>query len=336
MMNENMKREWLVFGVSIQGDSHLRAYTCNQDAIHWLPEKPDQLPIILSIADGHGSQNYFRSGVGSMLSVLAAEKAMLELPSLRQAKNTKVIDKNSDETLRIKIIKEYFLTKLIKKISWYWHEFLNLYQNLDSENNGLLVSGLESEIRESSRGDELNNLNFLPNEKFDFHQGKKRTQYGPYGSTLLTCAIADKFDIYLQLGDGTIGCVSEEGEFSVPVGERPKDLIANETYSLVSKDYVEKTRYGFESYLNKDKAHPAMIIMATDGLENAFVDGTVTNFALDIHSLLQKAAKDDSFYQNVNKQISQRLPEWAKKASNYTGDDITIGLIVRVSAYLGK
>src|SRR3954466_8601169 len=65
---------WQVTGRSVRGASHGRAGAPNQDAIYWLPESGKGLPLILTLADGHGSRKHFRSEVGARLAVETAAR----------------------------------------------------------------------------------------------------------------------------------------------------------------------------------------------------------------------------------------------------------------------
>ncbi|OQW93055.1 MAG: hypothetical protein BWK79_13190 [Beggiatoa sp. IS2] len=61
---------WRVITASVRGSQHLRLQKPNQDAIgYW--QSGIATPLILAVADGHGSQRYFRSEIGSQLAVKA-------------------------------------------------------------------------------------------------------------------------------------------------------------------------------------------------------------------------------------------------------------------------
>ncbi|MDQ3699739.1 MAG: protein phosphatase 2C domain-containing protein, partial [Chloroflexota bacterium] len=63
---------WRVVGTSVRGASHRRHGLPNQDALRWWPESGLGPPLVLAVADGHGSAKCFRSDVGSRLAVAAA------------------------------------------------------------------------------------------------------------------------------------------------------------------------------------------------------------------------------------------------------------------------
>jgi hypothetical protein len=70
--------EWRVIGESVQGSTHLRVQKPNQDAIAWYPDEGHGLPLIVAVADGHGSDKHFRSQIGASLATRAAIDVLRE------------------------------------------------------------------------------------------------------------------------------------------------------------------------------------------------------------------------------------------------------------------
>lgn len=66
---------WRVFSVSVQGVSHRRTGQPNQDAAATIPTDGAGDRVVLTVADGHGSEAYFRSDVGARI----ATEVMMEL-----------------------------------------------------------------------------------------------------------------------------------------------------------------------------------------------------------------------------------------------------------------
>ena len=60
--------EWRAIGCSVIGASHVRAGVVNQDALS-LPEPRSGPPLLVAVADGHGSARYCRSDVGARMAV---------------------------------------------------------------------------------------------------------------------------------------------------------------------------------------------------------------------------------------------------------------------------
>jgi serine/threonine protein phosphatase PrpC len=146
-----------------------------------------------------------------------------------------------------------------------------------------------------------------------------------YGATLLTVLVTDSFILYLQLGDGDILTVSETGEVSRPL---PSDdrLFANVTTSLCSDNAWGDFRCRFQVRDPQlSEQTPALILLATDGYADSFRDDAgFLKVGEDIWGLICSDGLDA---------VESSLPMWLTEASQVgSGDDITLGLVCRVSA----
>jgi serine/threonine protein phosphatase PrpC len=70
--------QWDVIGHTQRGASHERQSTLNQDAIAFYVLPDGSPPIILAVADGHGSTKTFRSRIGAWLAVKSAVRICKE------------------------------------------------------------------------------------------------------------------------------------------------------------------------------------------------------------------------------------------------------------------
>jgi hypothetical protein len=137
-----------------------------------------------------------------------------------------------------------------------------------------------------------------------------------YGATILAAAVTPGFILYLQLGDGEILTVSQEGEVTRPL---PKDdrLFANETTSLCSQDAWRDFRVCFQVVSNTP---PALILLSTDGYSNSFHD---EQGFLKVGSDILQMIRADGL-ETVNDHLDSWLTESTYAGS---GDDVTLGLI---------
>jgi hypothetical protein len=134
----------------------------------------------------------------------------------------------------------------------------------------------------------------------------------PYGSTLLCAGFTANFGILLQLGDGDILVIERTGEVSRGLPPDP-GLLANYTTSLSQKDAAAHVR---TAVLPWEPRRPRLVVLATDGLGNSFVnDGEFFKFASDIEGLILAGEEE---------QLFQQLPRWLGETSTEgSGDDIT-------------
>jgi serine/threonine protein phosphatase PrpC len=275
---------WDIIGKTVLGNSHKRHNLPNQDSIfYW---KKDF--FFLSISDGHGSKKYFRSHIGSRLAVFAAYEVIKEFTE------------KMDNTINLSSIKEFAELRLPQSIIREW----------------------EKNVRNDLKSNPFEERELTSLEKNEGITVRKQLENNPfiaYGATLLSVLITDTYILYLQLGDGDILIVSEEGETSRPI---PKDerLIANETTSLITKDACKEFRVQFERLSENP---PALILVSSDGYANSFCD---EESFLRIGSDFLALIRADGL-----KKVGQNLPAWLEEASEKgSGDDISLGIISRI------
>jgi Protein phosphatase 2C len=276
---------WQVFGASVRGAAHLRAELPNQDALAWHPHSGSGAAVILAVADGHGSRKYFRSDRGARLAV---EAALSVLP-------TALVDSQMGAPLSL--IRQTLEERLPRQLVARWTEVVSsdiAREPLDEE-----LEKLEAELGTSARA------------------AIKSRPVVAYGATLLCVVATSAYYICVQLGDGDIIVVGDDGAATRPV---PGDsrLIANETTSLSAEHAWRDFRFHFESL---NVTSPALILASTDGYSNSFA--SPEGFLRVGHDFLD-AVREDGL-----DTVRTALPSWLQQASEQgSGDDITAGLLI--------
>ena len=291
MTNSNQV-EWRIIGETVPGASHLRAGIPNQDAILHLRESGRTLPLILSIADGHGSPKCFRSDKGSRFVVKKAVQLIGEFLDERRGNYdlTEIENKGGD----------YLPKEIVKK----WKK------------------AVEYHLKNNPFTDE----EFKRLEEKSGANARKLIEENPflaYGTTSLTVAMEEDFVVYLQLGDGDILNISETGEVTKPLPEDAR-LLANETTSMCLKDAENDFRF----YVQKISAEqsPALILLSTDGYLNSFSDEA--GFFQAGTDILEMLGAENG-YDAVSENLKGWLEEATQMGS---GDDCTVGIIYRSNA----
>lgn len=296
MSDENEKPQWRVFGSSIQGASHVRSGLPNQDAILWKTGDNAGLPLVIAIADGHGSDRYFRSDRGAKLAVQVAVEVMLNF--------AKEIPDSMTNYMLIKNLAKHLPEEIVRK----WKQAVEHH---------------------------LSEVPFFTKQEFEcFRKPEHEKEYRavlqaiasdqtlPYGATLLTALVTSTFILYFQLGDGDIVKVMSTGESIKPVKGDAR-LIANETTSLCSPTAVQDFRKAMDTF-DKDEL-PALIMLSTDGYSNSFIsqDGFL-KVGSDILRMLRTEGLEH---------VSQSVEGWLQKATHDgSGDDISLGIICALNA----
>jgi hypothetical protein len=146
--------------------------------------------------------------------------------------------------------------------------------------------------------------------------------YLAYGATLIVVAITECYILYLQIGDGDILAVGDDGEsVEVPI---PPDtsMVGNETASLCLPGAQNLFRSNF---WRLEDRRPSLIAVSTDGYSNSFADTlSFQKIGPDFLRLIRTHGVEH---------VCREVESWLDKASERgSGDDITLGLIVRWNA----
>ena len=280
--DKELNPDWRIIAASVKGAAHERDGKPNQDAVGWRSTKE---AVMLAIADGHGSDRYFRSNVGSRFAVEVAVNAMEQLVSeiVTQSPEVAVISN--------------WTAKLPQYIVKRWRE------------------KVEAHLGESPlfTKEEWKRFQNQPALRADV------TKNGliPYGATLLAVLVMETFIVCLQLGDGDIAFVRENGKVVRPMPE-DKRLLANETTSLCADTAIEDFRRKFYELKSPP---PALIMLSTDGYANSF--STPDGFRQVSVDILRKLYQDGGLAD-----VKRQFREWLQAATEEgSGDDTTVGIM---------
>ena len=289
--NHEENKDWRILGASVKGASHEKTGKPNQDAIH---TSSTGEAVILAIADGHGSDKYFRSETGSRYAV---EIAVAEVENILRQIPFKEGDWKDEDFSRMK----QQLGELPKSIVARWRKKVD--EHLE-----------ETPFFTKDEWKHFSNGKALPNVT--------KNRIIPYGATLLVALVTRKFIFCLQLGDGDIVFVRENGQSVKPM-EDDKRLLANETTSLCTDTAVEDFR---QKFLRLVSTPPALIMLSTDGYANSF--STSQGFLQVGGDILKQLREEDGL-----EKVQSSMKEWLGKATNQgSGDDITVGIVCHLSA----
>ncbi|HYC99927.1 MAG TPA: PP2C family serine/threonine-protein phosphatase [Phycisphaerales bacterium] len=289
----------LAYGVV--GPSHKRVGMPNQDSC-LVSGGGDGVsgPLMVMVADGHGSARCFRSERGSRFAVETAAAVMGEYAGRLGA-----VDRAGGE--------ELLRSAVVPAIVSGWRERVRM----DLAREGVTVGELEK-------------MGGAAGEKARQAAEKAAGEnYIAYGSTLLVVmAVARGFAV-LQVGDGDMLMVERGGRHADGAGggEKvvellPEDatLMADETTSLCQSDCEGKFRVRFVE--RGDVEEPVLIQLSTDGYGNSF--STRAGFEktpLDYLALLREHGRSV---------LDEHMEQWlAETTGGGSGDDCTVGLMYR-------
>lgn len=227
---------WRIIGKTVKGASHVRNETDNQDAIIWASGEGGRPPLVLAVADGHGSARHVRSKEGARLAVEETTAALFDWLS------------KLDEQAPLPEAARVAAEKLPSVLENRWKQAVDRHL---AENPLSVEDAATAGIALPEAGERDNNAG----------------RFLAYGTTLIAVAVMPQFILYLQLGDGDILVVSREGEVGWALA-RDEGLIGNQTTSLCQP----RARDHFRVRCQPCVEPPALVIAATDGYSNSYQD----------------------------------------------------------------
>jgi hypothetical protein len=291
---------WEVCGASVRGALHVRNGLPNQDAIAWRTAFDDSgSALILVVSDGHGSKKSFRSDRGAQMAVRTGVDVLEEFARrLGPQRNLSEVGRVAELDLPRELVKR-------------WQDAVEAHL-------------VERPLAE----DELQKLEPADRDVV------MKDQSVVYGATLLGVLLTPRFLLYLQLGDGDIVAVADDGEVSRPL---PPDerLFANETLSLCSPGSSGGRRLPSAGsagawtefrirFQPLEQRLPALILVSTDGYANSFrTDADFLKVGSDMLRMLRAEGTGP---------LRSGLATWLNDASAQCGDDVTLGLVYRAAA----
>lgn len=318
---------WRVWECSVQGASHVRQQLRNQDAAaHWIAGDEPHQPVVLAVADGHGSDKSFRSHVGSEFAVSTAIDIGREFVCETRDATPSDVKQAAEQRLSLRLTKTWQ-----DKVTQHWTD-----HPLTAEELERWPVARQLQQRETPRGEcELDVARAsCPCDFPEKQQGRDalatfRSQplaaheiLRTYGSTLLVIIADHRSMLCLQLGDGDMLAVQDEldGELSVsrPI-ERDESSIANETNSLCQLDAAKRFKVRFSLF---GERAPALLLACTDGYSNGFE--SPAGFE-QVGPDLCRALRQDGLAA-----LATELPGELERVSALgSGDDVTAGFIFR-------
>ncbi len=134
----------------------------------------------------------------------------------------------------------------------------------------------------------------------------------PYGATLIGAVVTPEFLALWQLGDGDILVVDDSGALTTPLAP-PGLQLGVETESLLSKNAWQQVRVHWMS-LQGDA--PALVLLSSDGLANSYASNDAfLQFGSDVLARIREGGL---------RQVCDHLPGWLSRATEFSGDDVTV------------
>ena len=286
--------DWRIVTGSVQGLIHKNLGKPNQDAVHFFQERPGNLPVILSLADGLGDPAFFRSDRGSRFAVEAA------VESAQKFLNNFILTASelSEENIREQFCRIFTRLWMERVVS----DFRN-----DPPTDDMIQSNEKKanyHIRHVSFTDEM-------------ERAEAVAAY-PYSTTSITLIATTQFVIVIQIGNGDVLMVEPSGEISRPVPAILQDI-------GVHNLSMPKSWTLFEIWHRdcSDGSLPVAVFMSTDGFSGCYDD--IEDFEKYCVSGFHDSFADHDV-KDIQVDIQTDLDMITREGC---GDDVTIGILCR-------
>ncbi|MCM1524903.1 MAG: protein phosphatase 2C domain-containing protein [Ruminococcus sp.] len=217
------------FAVKARGYSHIESGTVCQDSAKCISGGGI---VVIAVADGHGSPQYFRSDRGSEF---ASGCALDKLCEFARTVPPDFTDTTEEVNGRV--------SQLVKSIITGWQKCVKT----DMEKAPFEAAELEK----------------VP-EKYALEYKNGVSPERAYGSTLIAAADCGEYLIGLQIGDGKCVAVYEDGSADEPIPWDERCHL-NRCTSICDPKAAEEFRY----YIWKEKL-PAAVIICSDGIDDSY------------------------------------------------------------------
>lgn len=261
------------FSHSVKGASHEKTGLVCQDSSAY--KVCDDYAVCV-VADGHGSKKHFRSNLGSKFAVEATISTIDRFYAEKE---------NFEESLP----KNYkrIIKNIQKQIITDWNDLVR---------DHLTANPVTDEEKSKFTDEEFE---AIPPESY-------------YGTTLIVGVAGKNFTFGVQIGDGTLVAIFDDGKAVMPM-EYNEAAPANVTASMCNSNAASM----FSGFY-RDKQKLIAMFTSTDGLYTSF--GSEFDF-LDYHTIITSQLFD---LENFKKIIVNNL---TKRAHFGTEDDISLSCI---------
>ncbi len=290
MEDQERNPQWCIITGSVQGTTHKSLVIPNQDAIGFDQDIPEHLPVILSVADGLGSFEFFRSDRGSKFAIQAAIEAGRSL-----IKDFPVLTDSIKDVIRDKFCKTF--------VDLWMELVIKDYE--DDPPDRSLVEATEKRVSF-----------FLQNAEGEERDKQKKaylTAY-PYSTTSITLIATAQYLIVVQIGNGDIVMIESDGQVSRPFLPILQDigvltLAIPQCWKLFDIFYRET----FSAAL------PAAIFLSTDGYSNSY-EYDFEKFLTSVFHNFFLTYEREAIQDGINTFLDRISTEG-------DGDDTTIGIL---------
>ncbi|GHV03406.1 hypothetical protein FACS189485_06520 [Spirochaetia bacterium] len=300
-----------VFNAHAQGENHKKSpeKECQDFSLSYVDTSKTR--AIAIVADGHGSDNCFRSATGSKIASEQAFHSIFRfIGTIEGDRGGGIFSKKTPPPPQEKWEKT-LLPGLVKNIVAAWH----------------------TEVEKDHKAKPFSTEEIAcVAEKYQERYRKGEQLYRAYGTTLIAAAAASDYWFGIHIGDGKCTACYPDGSWEQPIPWDDKCFL-NVTTSICDDDAIERVRVYYRNCTEKEM--PVMVFINTDGVDDSYpagdnekhLAGLYRTIALNFIDEIKANPKDG--FENGKKQAKEFLPDLSRRGS---GDDVSIAALIDVDA----
>jgi serine/threonine protein phosphatase PrpC len=316
------------FSTTLTGITHSKhGKECQDYSLHYpMPPDTDETVSIAVVADGHGSEDCFRSAKGAEFAALCAyygivefidtlnnwelpqkeeaETGFLEKLRFRFSKHTPVEAAKTEQKIPTKEESEQMLRALVRHIIATWHSKVT-----------------EDYTKNPFQSAELENVE----EKYRKRYMEGKNLQHAYGATLIAVAVTKDFWFGIHIGDGRFTALYKDGSFDQPVPWDDRCYL-NVTTSICDDDAAETARLYYSTKTEKDL--PLAVFLCSDGVDDNYPVEDNEQYLFKLYRTITQTFAEDGF-DSTCKQIADLANSFATKGK---GDDTSIAGVIDMGA----
>jgi serine/threonine protein phosphatase PrpC len=290
------------FSATMIGSSHIKHGKECQDSSSHYPPYGKNWPLALAVvADGHGSEDNFRSARGAAIAARCAAQGIIDF---YKAHKSEITSAAVEPTLSNRDEFDKMLRELAKHIVARWQ----ISVEKDYTQNPFTPKELE-QVGEKHRK--------------EYEAGE--CLYKAYGTTLIATAITADYWFGIHIGDGRFTALYKDGSFDQPV-PWDKRCFLNMTTSICDDDAATRARLYFSFHAEKEP--PCAVFLCSDGVDDNYPVDNNEKHLFKLYRTIALTFVEDGFDSTCG-QIKDLANSFATKGK---GDDTSIAGFIDMEA----
>jgi len=306
---------------------------------------------IAVVADGHGSDNCFRSEYGAGFAVKSAVQGIFAFINNLEGKELPL---EENFARQVKKLVGTIVDNWIFQVSEHYRLYPITEEDKDyptPEGKTLHFKGLKNFQVDSAYSElYLKEVEGIISGKGGLlaDDGRPVSRHA-YGATLIAAAVTEDYWFGLQIGDGKLTAFYPDGSYDQPVPWDDKCYL-NVTTSICDDDAAERARVyvkkrsgsaaavdaiGAIKKLEDNRPMPSAVFLNSDGVDDSFpieenMDHMAKKFYYSVlRMFIENEADPAKGWEAAVKELADYLPDLSKRGS---GDDISVAGIVDMEA----